>query len=154
MSLPKKIFSVLALCFAGLSSSALAEDDYKGLYATGYIGVNQLSDLDFGEAVGTLGFDPGIESQAGLGYDFGVFRIEGFYNRSGSDFEDTKESSSYVDIISSTWVANVLIDFENDSKFITSFGVGIGSTKHEINARLTCARAAFSRLWPTGQLCR
>ena len=40
--------------------------------------------------------------QAGLGYDFGGFRIEGLYNRSGSDFEDTTNSSTYVDIISST----------------------------------------------------
>jgi len=132
MSLSKKLLSTLAICFTGVSSPALAEYDYKGLYAIGYVGVNQLTDLDFGGAVGTLGFDPGIEMQAGIGYDFGRFRIEGLYNRSGSDFEDTKKSSTYVDIISSAWVANVLVDFENDSKFITSFGLGIGSTKHEV----------------------
>ena len=87
---------------------------------------------DFGGAVGTLGFDPGIEMQAGLGYDFGRFRIEGLFNRSGSDFENTEKSSTYVDIISSTWVANVFMDFNNDSKFVTSLGVGIGGTKHEV----------------------
>ncbi len=132
MRLSKKLFSILALCFAGLSSPIIAEDDFKGIYATGYLGINQVTDLDFGGSLGTLGFDPGIEMQAGLGYDFGAFRIEGLYNRSGSDFEDTKKSSTYVDIISSTWVANVLVDFTNDSKFITSLGVGIGSTKHEV----------------------
>jgi len=132
MSLSKKLFSILALCIAGLSSPVLAEDDLKGIYATGYLGVTQSTDLDFGGAVGTLGFDPGIEMQAGLGYDFGGFRIEGLYNRSGSDFEDTTKSSTYVDIISSTWVANIFIDFNNDSKFVTSLGVGIGGTKHEV----------------------
>ena len=132
MSLSKKIFSIFALFIAGLSSPALAEDDSKGIYATSYLGVNQVSDVDFEGEVGTLGFDPGIEYQAGLGYDFGRFRIEGLYNRSGSDFTDTTISSTYVDIISSTWVANVLVDFTNDSKFITSLGVGIGSTKHEV----------------------
>ena len=132
MSFSKKFLSILALCITGLSSPVLAEDDLKGTYATGYLGVSQSTDLDFGGATGTLGFDPGIEMQAGLGYDFGRFRIEGLFNRSGSDFEDTKKSSTYVDIISSTWVANVLVDFENDSKFITSLGLGIGSTKHEV----------------------
>ena len=132
MSLSRKILCNLALCFTGLSSPVLAEYDYEGLYTAGYVGVNQVSDLDFGGELGTLGFDPGIEMQVGLGYDFGRFRIEGLFNRSGSDFEDTKKSSTYVDIISTTWVANVLVDFENDSKFITSFGLGIGSTKHEV----------------------
>ncbi len=132
MRLSKKLFSILALFVAGLSTPVLAEDDLKGIYATGYLGVSQSTDLNFGGAVGKLGFDPGIEMQAGLGYDFGGFRIEGLYNRSGSDFEDTTQSSTYVDIISSTWVGNVLIDFANDSKFVTSLGVGIGGTKHEV----------------------
>ena len=132
MSFSKKLLSVLALCITGLSSPVFAEDDLKGIYATGYLGVSQSTDLDFGGATGTLGFDPGIEMQAGLGYDFGGFRIEGLYNRSGSDFEDTTKSSTYVDIISSTWVANVFMDFNNDSKFVTSLGVGIGGTKHEV----------------------
>ena len=132
MSFSKKLLSILALCITGLSSPVLAEDDLKGIYATGYLGVYQVTDLDFGGAVGTLGFDSGIEMQAGLGYDFGGFRIESLYNRSGSDFEDTTKSSTYVDIISSTWVVNVLADFTNDSKFVTSLGVGIGGTKHEV----------------------
>ena len=132
MTFSKKLLSILALCITGLSSPVLAEDDLKGIYATGYLGVYQVTDLDFGGAVGTLGFDSGIEMQAGLGYDFGGFRIESLYNRSGSDFEDTTKSSTYVDIISSTWVVNVLADFTNDSKFVTSLGVGIGGTKHEV----------------------
>ena len=132
MSLSKKLMSVLALCIAGLSTPVLAEDDLKGIYATGYLGVSQSTDLDFGGAIGSLGFDPGIEMQAGLGYDFGGFRIEGLYNRSGSDFEDTTNSSTYVDIISSTWVGNIFVDFKNDSKFVTSLGLGIGGTKHEV----------------------
>ena len=131
MNLSKKLLGILTLSIAGLSSPVLASDDYQGIYATGFVGANQVTDIDFG-ASGTLGFDTGLEVQVGLGYDFGRFRIEGMYGRSGSDFENTTTDSGFVDLISSTWVANVLVDFSYDSKFITSLGVGIGSTKHEI----------------------
>ena len=48
MSFSKKFLSILALCITGLSSPVLAEDDLKGTYATGYLGVSQSTDLDFG----------------------------------------------------------------------------------------------------------
>ena len=131
MNLSKKLLSIFAFSIAGLSSPVLAEDASKGIYASSFIGGTQVTDIDFG-SLGTLGFDAGLAVQGALGYDFGRFRIEGMYGRSGSDFENTTTDSGFVDLISSTWVANVLVDFSNDSKFITSVGVGIGSTKHEI----------------------
>ncbi len=131
MNLSKKLLSIFAFSIAGLSSPVLAEDASKGIYASSFIGGTQVTDIDFG-SLGTLGFDAGLAVQGGLGYDFGRFRIEGMYGRSGSDFENTTTSSGFVDLVSSGWVANALVDFTNDSKFITSLGLGIGSTKLEV----------------------
>ena len=132
MRLSTKLFTLLAAGIAGLSSPTFAEDnENKGLYTNIYAGAARVTDIKFG-SLGTLGFDNGFEYQIGMGYDFGRFRAEGHFNRSGSDFENSNSGAGYVDIIVGTWGGNALIDFPNDSKITPFIGAGIGSSKIEV----------------------
>jgi opacity protein-like surface antigen len=133
MRLSTKLFALLAAGIAGLSSPTFAEDNNnKGLYTNIYAGASRVTDIDFG-SLGTLGFDAGFEYQLGMGYDFGKrFRVEGFFNRSGSDFENSNSGAGYVDIVVGTWGGNALIDFPNDSKITPFIGAGIGSSNIEV----------------------
>ena len=133
MRLSKKLFALLAAAIAGLSSPTFAEDnDSKGLYTNIYAGAGRVTDIDFG-SLGTLGFENGFEYQLGAGYDFGKrFRVEGHFNRSGSDFKNKNTSAGYVDLVVRTWGGNALIDFPNDSKTTPFIGAGIGSSLLEV----------------------
>ena len=133
MRLSRKLFALLAAGIAGLSSPTFAEDNNsKGLYTNVYAGATRVIDIDFG-SLGTLGFDYGFEYQLGVGYDFGKrFRVEGHFNRSGSDFENSNSGAGYVDLVVGTWGGNALIDFPNESKITPFIGAGFGSSKIEV----------------------
>tara|TARA_B100001093_G_scaffold169396_1_gene162164 strand:+ start:231 stop:812 length:582 start_codon:yes stop_codon:yes gene_type:complete len=131
-----KPFSFLSLLLVGTASIPFAvnadEKHYKGLYNSVSIGATKVSDIDFG-SLGILQFKTGLETDIGIGYDFGKrFRLEGNYNRNGSDFENTTTSAGYVDLVTSTFSLNGLIDFPNTSSLTPFVGLGIGSSKIEV----------------------
>ena len=128
-----KFLSLLLIGSAAMPFAANAEEvHYKGLYNSVYIGPTKVSDIDFG-SLGILQFKTGLETDIGLGYDFGKrFRLEGNYNRNGSDFQNTTTSAGYVDLVTSTFSLNGLIDFPNTSSLTPFLGLGIGSSKVEV----------------------
>ena len=133
-----KSLNFLSLLLVGSATipfavNAEAEDVYyKGLYNSVFIGATKVSDIDFG-SLGILQFKTGLETDIGIGYDFGKrFRLEVNYNRNGSDFENTTTSSGYVDLVTSTFSLNGLVDFPNTSSLTPFFGLGIGSSKVEV----------------------
>ena len=131
-----KNLNFLSLLLVGSASVPLAlnaeEVYYKGFYNSVFIGATKVSDIDFG-SLGILQFKTGLETDVGIGYDFGKsFRLEGNYNRNGSDFENTTTSSAYVDLVTSTFSLNGLIDFPNTSSLTPFIGLGIGSSKIEV----------------------
>ena len=131
-----KSLNFLSLLLVGSASIPLAvnaeEVYYKGIYNSVFIGPTKVSDIDF-RSLGILQFKTGLETDVGIGYDFGkTFRLEGNYNRNGSDFENTTTSSGYVDLVTSTFSLNGLIDFPNTSSLTPFIGLGIGSSKVEV----------------------
>ena len=125
--------SLLLVGSATIPFSVNAEEVYyKGLYNSVFIGATKVSDIDFG-TLGILQFKTGLETDVGIGYDFGKrFRLEGNYNRNGSDFQNTTTPAGYVDIVTSTFSLNGLIDFPNTSSLTPFLGLGIGSSKIEV----------------------
>ena len=115
------------------AANAEVEDIYyKGFYNSVFIGATKVSDIDFG-SLGILQFKTGLETDIGIGYDFGKrFRLEANYNRNGSDVENTTTSSRYVDVVTSTYSFNGLVDFPNTSSITPFIGLGIGSSKVEV----------------------
>ncbi len=130
---PLNFLSLLLVGSASVPFAVNAEEVYyQGLYNSVFIGATKVSDIDFG-SLGILQFKTGLETDIGIGYDFGKrFRLEGNYNRNGSDFENTTTSAGYVDLVTSTYSLNGLIDFPNTSSLTPFVGLGIGSSKIEV----------------------
>ena len=131
-----KSSNLLSLLLVGSASVPFAvnaeEVYYKGLYNNIFVGPTKVSDIDFG-SLGILQFKTGLEIEGGIGYDFGKrFRIEINRAVNGSDFQNTTTSSGYVDLVTSTYSLNGLIDFPNTSTLTPFVGLGIGSSKVEV----------------------
>ena len=128
-------FISLAIVGSTIISSPLlkAEEDYtKGFYNSLSVGAVKVSDIDFG-TLGILQFKTGLDFDGSFGYDFGKrFRSEINYAVNGSDFENTTTPAGYVDLKTTTFSLNGLVDFPNTSKLTPFIGVGIGSSKVEV----------------------
>ncbi len=144
--------SVAAPSLADAFSSVKAEEGNKGFYGFVGGGITQLDDVGASETLSGTKYeidfelDSGFSFSGGLGYDFGMFRIEGSYNKANNDISSvtattggsgvTTTASGDVDI--TTWAFTGYYDFENESKWTPYVGAGIGTTKVAIE-QLTIA---------------
>ena len=159
MSFRKKLLTA-GLVLGSIAIPALADayspvkagEENKGAYVFIGGGTTQLDDTGASETLsGTkyeidFGLDSGFSYSAGVGYDFGKFRIEGSYNKANNDIDSftakaagtgvTTTASGDVEI--STWAFTGYYDFENESKWTPYVGAGIGTTKVAIE-KLTIA---------------
>ena len=103
-------------------------DKIKGVYLTGNIGISQISDGDVEEIASDIEFDSGANLEIGVGYDLGKTRLETTWERSDSQ-DNSIDKTTRVN----SFLASVIYDFENNSRWTPFAGVSIGSSNVEIN---------------------
>ena len=126
--------SLIALSIASLSafSPLSAEEKTKGTYLVGSVGTGVMNDIDF-VGGGTVKFDPGFSGEIGLGYDFGSWRTELTY----SSLTTTPEDASDIDVEVNSFLISAAYDWRADKKWQPYVGLGVGSSKIDINLAAT-----------------
>ena len=100
----------------------------KGVYMTGSIGLSKIGDTDVEGIASDIEFDSGTNFEIGVGYDLGKTRLETTWERSNS-----QRSSIDRTAIANSFLASVIYDFDNNSRWTPFAGVSIGSSNVEID---------------------
>ena len=102
------------------------------------IGAGAMNDIVFSADLGggTATFDPGFSGEIGVGYDLGKTRLETTWERSNS-----QKSSIDSIAIANSFLASVIYDFENNSRWTPFAGVSIGSSNVKIDNENTSSIA-------------
>ena len=110
-----------------------ATNKIKGVYMTGSIGVSKIGDIDVEGIASDIKFDSGTNFAIGVGYDLGKTRLETTWERSNSKGASLLGYSIEDTAIANSFLASVIYDFENNSRWTPFAGVSIGSSNVEIN---------------------
>ena len=108
-------------------------DKIKGVYMTGSIGLSKIGDTDVEGIASDIEFDSGANFEIGVGYDLGKTRLETTWERSNSQGASWLGYSIDSKAIANSFLASVIYDFENNSRWTPFAGVSIGSSNVEIN---------------------
>ncbi len=130
MTLKAFLASGVFLSAIAISSSSLASE---GTYFTGSIGASRIGDIDVEGVTPDIEFENGLNYEIGVGYDFGKTRIEGSWERSTSNDVTYSAASIADDASADSFLASVIYDFENDSKWAPFIGASIGTTSVEVD---------------------
>ena len=107
--------------------------NFKGVYVIGSIGASKIDDINVEKITSVIKFDSGTNFEIGVGYDFGKTRLETTWEQSnsqgGSWLGNSIESKAKID----SFLASLIYDFENDSRWTPFGGVSIGSSTVEID---------------------
>ena len=103
------------------------EENY-GWYATGSIGVSQISDIKYINSTEKITFKDGFGLDFGLGYDFGSTRIEGTLSRGHSPGGTDRGTSFESDTTVTSALLSAFYDFRSSKKWSPFLGISIGST--------------------------
>jgi len=129
-------FALSCLFLFLFSSVAFASDgvNTQGLYIGGRLGVAFLNDSTLSEEgfpyTIDAEFDPGVVIEGAVGYDFGMFRLEGEMGYQVNDLDkfsaDGVSVSASGDFDALSFMVNGYLDFENQTAFTPYIGAGIG----------------------------
>ena len=115
------------------SLSDQLNNNRKGAYLAGSIGLNKISDISVQNISSNIEFDAGLGLDIGIGYDFGRNRFEASWVRSQSDGVSwlgySIESDSKID----SFLVSYYYDFRNNKKWSPFIGASIGSTNLNID---------------------
>ena len=128
----KKLLVKLSIGASLLSFPIWAEDN-SGWYATGSVGINKITDLDYKDKIPshkeTIQFDDGLGFDLGFGYDFGSTRIEGTWNRGqspgGLDTRVVFKTDASIDSL----LLSGFYDFRSSKQWSPFVGISVGSTR-------------------------
>tara|TARA_B100000945_G_scaffold297400_1_gene276443 strand:+ start:265 stop:837 length:573 start_codon:yes stop_codon:yes gene_type:complete len=130
MTLKSFLASGLFLSAIAIPSSSFASE---GIYFTGSIGTSRIGDIDIDSIDNDIEFDSGLNYEIGVGYDFGKTRIEASWERSNSNDVSWTEISIADDATAGSFLASVIYDFENDSRWAPFVGASIGTTTFDVD---------------------
>jgi opacity protein-like surface antigen len=132
----RKFLFVGGCLFLILSSSMVFASDgvnTQGQYVAARLGVCFLNDVNSEEGVPLTidaEFDTGIGFEAAMGYDFGMYRIEGEIGYRKNDVDTFSALGVSVpadgDLDALSFMANGYLDFENQTALTPFIGAGIG----------------------------
>jgi len=135
---------VISCLFLILSSSVVFASDganTQGPYFAARLGVCFLDDAKLSEegvpfTIDTE-FDTGVVIEGAVGYDFGMFRVEGEIGYRKNDIDKFSalgiSLSADGDIDALSFMANGYLDFENQTAFTPYIGAGIGYAEVSAN---------------------
>lgn len=137
-------FIVVASGFATHASMAYAFEtpEFPGWYAAIHAGTNHYSDdntLTYGMTTETVEADMGYILGASAGYKpqtgtwFDMFRAEAEYSFRGQSLSAVGSTPRGGDLLSHTFMANVIADFSNPTIFTPYTGVGYGFTEFDFD---------------------
>tara|TARA_B100001250_G_scaffold89414_1_gene74168 strand:+ start:1539 stop:2159 length:621 start_codon:yes stop_codon:yes gene_type:complete len=138
------LISSVLLSYAALFIAKVEPLKAEGGYLNSGIGLSSMRNMDIEGFTSDLEFQPGFKGLIGMGYDFDPFRAEINYKQSQVELSKIGGSTGSTDITMSSVMANIFYDFTNDSKFITSLGVGIGSTNIDIDSIGSRGKSPYS----------
>ena len=128
----KKLLVKLSIGASLLSFPILAEDN-SGWYATGSVGINKITDLDYKDKIPshkeTIQFDDGLGFDLGFGYDFGSTRIEGTWSRGQSPGGTDKGTVFVTDTTIDSILLSAYYDFRSSKQWSPFIGISVGSTR-------------------------
>ena len=130
MTLKSFLASGIFISSIAIPSSSFASE---GIYFTGSIGSSRIGDIDVEGVTPDIKFDSGLNYEIGFGYDFGKTRIEGSWERSNSNDVTTSAFSISDDATADSFLASVIYDFENDSRWAPFVGASIGTTSFDVD---------------------
>ena len=116
-------------------------DKIKGVYMTGSIGLSKIGDTDVEGIASDIEFDSGANFEIGVGYDLGKTRLETTWERSTSQGASWLGYSIDSTAIANSFLASVIYDFENNSRWTPFAGVSIGSSNVKIDNENTSSIA-------------
>lgn len=129
----KKRIALMALCVFWIfgASPAVAGN----IYLNGNLGAVWLMDSDLSQSNGTNGkaeYDTGFGIAGALGYDFGMFRVEGEVGYRKNEYDKVGASgqtkvNSGGDVTGWDFMVNGYLDIENKTPFTPYAGGGIGA---------------------------
>lgn len=126
----KLVVMALSVCCIFYSSFATAGD----IYLNGNLGAVWLLNSDLSQSNGTDGtaeYDVGFGITGAVGYDFGIFRIEGEVGYRANDYDKVAASGQSKvktggDVTGWDFMANGYLDIETGTPFTPYLGGGIG----------------------------
>ena len=129
----KKLFFNLSLGASLFGGTVFAEEN-SGWYATGSIGVSQITDIDYVFASGAktgqkVTFDDGLGLELGFGYDFGSTRIEGTWSRGQSPGGTDRGTVFVTDTTIDSGLLSAYYDFRSSKQWSPFIGISVGSTR-------------------------
>ena len=136
----KSIIVIFSCLFLVMCSSMVSAKE--GFYGSIGVGASFLEDVTisgpgFGPTPGEAEMDTGFSLLGALGYDFGMFRLEGEVGYRTNDFDTgtIQGVAGSADLVGDqtalSFMGNVGIDIETQTKFTPYFLVGIGFAQVE-----------------------
>lgn len=137
---------VVLLMLLSLPSVSFAYFNKPGPYISGQIGMATMTNSDLSErdSTTTLAFDPGFANGFAVGFNFGMFRIEGEwghqkneidkvkgYDYAYDEYYSEKVSSGNMEVYS--FLGNIYLDFINPSTVTPYLTAGMGMARVELN---------------------
>ncbi len=128
----KKKITLMTLCILWIFGTSFAVAG--NMYMNGNLGAVWLIDSDISQSDGTKGtaeYDTGFGITGALGYDFGMFRVEGEvgYRKNGYDkvgASGQPKANSGGDVSSWDLMVNGYLDIKTETPFTPYLGLGIG----------------------------
>ena len=128
----KKIIALMTLCVLWIFGTSFAVAG--NMYMNGNLGAVWLIDSDISQSDGTKGtaeYDTGFGITGALGYDFGMFRVEGEVGYRKTDYDKAGASgqpkvNAGGDVTGWDLMVNGYLDIKTETPFTPYVGVGIG----------------------------
>ena len=128
----KKIIALMTLCVLWIFGTSFAVAG--NMYMNGNLGAVWLTDSDISQSDGTKGtaeYDTGFGITGALGYDFGMFRVEGEVGYRKNDYDKVGASgqpkvNTGGDVSNWDLMVNGYLDIKTETPFTPYVGLGIG----------------------------
>lgn len=132
----KSVFSVLCvvlcLCIVSIAYSK------EGVYVSGNFGATVPLDSDVTDSDAEITFDTGWGILGAVGYDFGMFRLEGELGYQENDLDEGKLWGYSLpldgDVSSFSGLINGYVDYHNSSRFTPYITAGLGMANVEVSS--------------------
>ena len=136
----KKFLTALSLAsLTSLTPSFAEEDKSKGVYFLGSLGLGQMADIDIhsSDGGGVMDFDSGFSGELGVGYDFGLVRLQGTFNSTNSDLKSIQGTAVDIGVDVNTYLIEGAIDLREGKNWQPYVGVGVGQSDIKVNLART-----------------
>ena len=135
----KKAFAAISLASFTTFIPTQADEQFKGIYFVGSVGLGQMTDIGIAQSKGggRFNFDSGFSGDIGIGYDFGPLRTEVTYNSTSSNIKSIQGVNADLGLNINSFYFSGAIDFRSEKKWQPYISAGIGTSEISIDKAKT-----------------